>query len=391
MKRMIKCAVVVALVPSAPNMGSGMEISFNFSKLSRTNSTTSLPNLSEKGGRIQKMKSFTSKEWNNFEKGSDLSLFTQSSSTNLPEKSGRIPKMKSFTPDDWSNLEKGSDLSLFAQENKQSSSSDEVYEDPIRPYSDEARDDPIHPEDPTEQFVQIDEKNKCVHIDTSHKDENSLFHSMLYRASLFRFTITEMEILDSFGLNNWTKAVKPGWIIHAKDGTTITVIEATEAQNRWRQSKLPGLVQIVSEYKYPRNLKKKVGEKRAKLRESLPRQCPSPNCKFCPRRRSDAEIQTANGNQEEITYEGTNCEYVKFNREKRIIRIEKLPNYNRFNPTPMDMVVRALYGLINLGIKHRFRLDAEKVQKSPLPSILERLIGEGWTIDFDGVQTINVI
>lgn len=353
MKRMIKCAVVVALVLSALNTSSGMKRSFNFSNLSKTNSTTSLPSLSEK--------------------------------------SGRIPKMKSFTPEEWSNLEKGGDLSLFTQENEQSSSSDEVYDDPIHPYSDEAHDDPIRLEDPTEKFVQIDEKNKCVHIDTSHKDENSLFYSMLYQASLFRFTITEMEILDSFGLNNWTKAVKPGWIIHAKDGTTITVIEATEAQNRWRQSKLPGLVQIVSEYKYPRNLKKKVGEKRAKLRESLPRQCPSPNCEFCPRRRSNAEIQTANGNQEEITYEGTNCEYVKFNREKRIIRIEKLPNYNRFNPTPKDKIVYNLYRLIKLGVSQCFRLDAEQVQKSSLPSILERSIDEGWIIDFDGVQTVNVI
>lgn len=341
MKKIIKCVVVVALVLSAPNTSSGMKRSFNFSNLPKTNSTTSLPSLSEK--------------------------------------SGRIPKMKSFTPEEWSNLGKVTDLSLFTQENEQSSSSDEVYDDPTRP------------EDPTEQSVQIDEKNKCVHIDTSHKDENSLFYSMLYRASLFRFTITEMEILDSFGLNNWTKAVKPGWTIHVKDGTTITVIGATEAQNRWRQSKLPGLVQIVSEYKYPRNLKKKVGEKRAKLRESLPRQCPSPNYIFRPIRYPDAEIQTANSNQEETTYEGTNCEYVKFNREKRIIRIEKLPNYNRFNPTPKDKIVYNLYSLIRLGVLQRFRLDAEQVQKSSLPSILERSIDEGWIIDFDGVQTINVI
>lgn len=353
MKKIIKCVVVVALVLSAPNTSSGMKRSFNFSNLPKTNSTTSLPSLSEK--------------------------------------SGRIPKMKSFTPEEWSNLGKVTDLSLFTQENEQSSSSDEVYEDPIRPYSDEARDDPICLEDPAEKFVQIDKKNKCVHIDTSHKDEKSSFYQMLHRASLFRFTITEMEILDSFGLNNWIKAVKPGWTIHAKDGTTITVIGATEAQNRWRQSKLPGLVQTVSRYKYPRNLKKKIGEERAKLPESLPCQCPSPNYIFRPICYPDAEIQTANANQEETTYEGTNCEYVKFNREKRIIRIEKLPNYNHFDPTPKDKIVYNLYRLIRLGVLQRFRLDAEQVQKSSLPSILERSIDEGWIIDFDGVQTISII
>lgn len=355
MKKIIKYTVVAVLVLPIADMSSGMN--GGFIPLRETNSTNNLPTINNPTPWPNSMR-------NRYHIGGIPRY------NNCPG----IPRYRSFSSEEWKSLENSDKIFNESNVTKESQSSfDDTYDAPI---------------DPTEKFVQIDEKNKCVHIDTSHKDENSLFYSMLYRASLFQFTLTEMEILDSFGLNNWTKAVKPGWTIHTKDGTTITVIGATEAQNRWRQSKLPELVQVVSEYKYPRNLKKKVGEKRAKLRESLPCQCPSPNYVFRP---TGPNNQKANGNQEEIAYESTGYKYVKFNREKRIVRIENLPNYKRFNQTPEDIIVRNLYRLIRLGILQHFELDVEQMQRSPLPSILGLLIGEGWSIDFNGERIINVI
>lgn len=290
---------------------------------------------------------------------------------------------------------------------------------------------------PKSSVIEIDLEKRMVYIRVSSENMHSVFYPIFYRALFFQGTITKVEIErvleDREYVHNLIKNVDVDWFIKAEDSAPIKVVMYDQAARDEYFSFSDKFSRELTKIKQYKKQHKGTTPK-IPASKSLPSLENSSNVLplmssnssevlssgrrviFCENTTnensninvhsidavqpiselSDSTVEADSGNcpqQEEISYTNTDNPFVKFNEEKQIVLIQKLPSYKRyvFCPDLEEMPVFKLHKLIHLGIIQHFEIACEQLSMFSLPDNVYDLIIPGWEIDFCGISPIRVV